>query len=166
MKYHDKGRMLILEGKYEQAIPHLDTAIHIMPYYPTIFQDRGYAKMQLKKYNEAILDFTHVLNKKPYLTEARLQRGMAYYHINRLDESEYDLVEVMNSNPSKSREAIIYLDNIQIERDIAFERNQEKLMELRYRVENERIMRARHREEVIWNTVVPLAFWTTVFLTW
>jgi len=95
-----------------------------------------------------------------------LQRGMAYYHVNQLDAAEYDLVEVLNSNPSKSREAIIYLDNIQKERDIAFEKNQEKLMELRYRVENERMMRARHREEVIWNTVVPLAFWTTVFLTW
>jgi len=166
MEYHDKGRMLILEGKYVEAIPYLDTAINIMPYYPTIFQDRGYAKMQLKKYHEAILDFNHVLNKKPFLTEARLQRGMAYYHTNQLNESEYDLVEVINSSPSKSREAIIYLENIQRERDVAFAKNQEKLMALRYRVENERMMRARHREEVIWNTVVPLAFWTTVFLTW
>ncbi|WP_171595895.1 tetratricopeptide repeat protein [Marinifilum caeruleilacunae] len=166
MKYHDKGRMLILEGKYNDAIPQLDTAIRIMPYYPTIFQDRGYAYMQLKKYDKAILDFDHVLQKKPYMTEVRLQRGMAYYHLNRLNESEQDLIAVANSNPQKSREALIYLDNIRKEKELAYIENQQQLEYLRLQVENERLQRARHREEVIWNTVVPLAFWTTVFLTW
>lgn len=166
MKYHDKGRMLILEGKHEQAIPYLDTAINIMPYYPTIFQDRGYAYMQLKKYKKAILDFDHVLAKKPYMNEVKLQRGMAYYHLNRLNDSERDLIDVLNANPNKGREVIIYLDNIQKEKEIAYLKNQQQLDYLRLQVENERLQRARHREEVIWNTVVPLAFWTTVFLTW
>ncbi|PKQ64357.1 hypothetical protein BZG02_05940 [Labilibaculum filiforme] len=167
MQYHDNGRNLILQGEYEKAILYLDTAITIMPYYSTIFQDRGYAKMQLKKYEEAILDFEHVLDKKPYLSEVHLQRGMALYHLHRLNEAEYDLLEVLNSNPNKSREVIIYLDNIQKEREIIAQQNyNEMLQSIRYRAENERINRARHREEVIWNTVVPLAFWTTVFLTW
>lgn len=166
MQYHDKGRMLILEGKYDKAIPYLDTAINIMPYYPTIFQDRGYAYMQLKNYEKAILDFNHVLAKKPYMNEIKLQRGMACYHLNRLNESEQDLMDVVNSNPSKNREAIIYLRNIQKEKELAYIENQQKLEYLRLQVENERLQRARHREEVIWNTVVPLAFWTTVFLTW
>ncbi|PXY02908.1 hypothetical protein DF185_02095 [Marinifilum breve] len=166
MQYHDTGRMLILEGKYDKAIPYLDTAINIMPYYPTIFQDRGYAYMQLKNYKKAILDFNHVLAKKPYMSEVKLQRGMAYYHLNRLNESEQDLLAVANSNPSKSREAIIYLENIQKEKELAYIQNQQQLDYLRLQVENERLQRARHREEVIWNTVVPLAFWTTVFLTW
>ncbi|PKQ68686.1 hypothetical protein [Labilibaculum manganireducens] len=167
MEYHDNGRTLILQGEYEKAILYLDTAITIMPYYSTIFQDRGYAKMQLKKYDEAILDFDHVLSKKPYLSEVRLQRGMALYHLNRLNESESDLIEVLNSNPNKSREVIIYLDNIQRERDITAQQNYDAMLQsMRFQVENERIYRARHREEVIWNTVVPLAFWTTVFLTW
>lgn len=166
-EYHDNGRTLILQGEYEKAILHLDTAISIMPYYSTIFQDRGYAKMQLKKYQEAILDFDHVLNKKPYLSEVRLQRGMALYHENRLNESESDLIKVLNSNPNKSREAIIYLNNIQKEQELESQQNYgEMLQSIRFQIENERIYRARHREEVIWNTVVPLAFWTTVFLTW
>ncbi|MBN2598666.1 hypothetical protein [Labilibaculum sp.] len=167
MEYHDKGRTLILQGEYEKAVLYLDTAINIMPYYSTIFQDRGYAKMQLKKYAEAILDFDHVLSKKPYLSEVRLQRGMALYHLNRLNESESDLIEVLNSNPNKSREVIIYLDNIQKEREITAQQNYDAMLQsIRFQVENERLYRARHREEVIWNTVVPLAFWTTVFLTW
>ena len=156
-----------MQGEYEKAILYLDTAITIMPYYSTIFQDRGYAKMQLKKYDEAILDFDHVLSKTPYLSEVRLQRGMALYHLNRLNESESDLLEVLNSNPKKSREVIIYLDNIQREREITAQQNYDAMLQsMRFQVENERIYRARHREEVIWNTVVPLAFWTTVFLTW
>jgi tetratricopeptide (TPR) repeat protein len=166
MQYHDKGRMLILEGKYEKAIQYLDTAITIMPYYPSIFQDRGYAYMQLKKYNKAILDFNHVLTKKPYMNEVKLQRGMAFYHLNRLNESELDLTEAISSNPNKSREAIIYLENIKKEKEIAHIHNQQQIHYLRLQVENERLHRARHREKIIWNTVVPLAFWTTVFLTW
>ncbi len=166
-EYHDNGRTLILQGEYEKAISHLDTAINIMPYYSTIFQDRGYAKMQLKKYDDAILDFDHVLNKKPYLSEVRLQRGMALYHVNRLTESEHDLLEVLNSNPNKSHEVIIYLDNIRKEREIIAQQNYDEMVQsIRYQIENERIKRARYREEVIWNTVVPLAFWTTVFLSW
>lgn len=166
MKYHDQGRMLILEGKYELAISYLDTAIQIMPYYPTIFQDRGYAYMQLKKYEEAILDFDHVLLKKPYMTEVKLQRGMASYHLNRLSDSEQDLIEVINSNPNKNREAIIYLENIRKEKELAHHKYHQDINQIRWQIEHERIQRARHREEVIWNTVVPLAFWTTVFLTW
>lgn len=166
-KYHDNGRTLILQGEYQKAISHLDTAINIMPYYSTIFQDRGYAKMQLKKYDDAILDFNHVLSKKPYLSEVRLQRGMALYHTNHLNESELDLLEVLHSNPNKSHEAIIYLDNIQKERKITAQQNHDEMLQsIRFKIENERIYRARHREEVIWSTVVPLAFWTTVFLTW
>lgn len=162
-EYHDEGRNLILQGKYEKAIPYLDSAIVIMPYYTAIFQDRGYAKMQLKKYQEAITDFNHVLDKKPYLSEVHLQRGMALYHQHRLNESEMDLLEALNSNPSKSKEAIIYLNNIRKEREIS---SQQNLNTLRYQVEQERMRRARHREEIIWNTAIPLAFWTTLFLSW
>ncbi|RUT80077.1 tetratricopeptide repeat protein [Ancylomarina longa] len=166
MKYHDKGRMLILEGKYDQAIHYLDTAIQIMPYYPSIFQDRGYAYMQVKNYQKAILDFNHVLDKKPYLTEVLLQRGMAYYHLNQLEQAENDLQEFVHSTPVKSLEAMHYLDNIQHEKALAQAQESARIDQLHYQIENERIRRARHREDVIWNTVVPLAFWTTLFLTW
>ncbi|WP_372754403.1 hypothetical protein [Labilibaculum sp.] len=166
-EYHDKGRSLILQGEYEKAIHYLDTAIVIMPFYTAIFQDRGYANMQLKKYDEAIMDFDHVLNIKPYLSEVHLQRGMALYHKHLLNESEMDLLEVLNSNPSKSKEAILYLNNIQKERKIINDQKQiQNLNSLRYQLERERISRARHREEIIWNTAIPLAFWTTVFLSW
>ena len=160
--YHDKGRTLILKGDYQNAIHNLDTAISIMPYYSTIFQDRGYAQMQLKNYNSAVLDFNHVLNKKPYLDKVRLQRGMALYHLQRLKEAEDDLIQVVNSTPNKMQEAISYLDNIQKEKH----NNRDDLSQMRLHIENERINRARNREEVIWGTVVPLAFWTSVFLCW
>jgi len=166
-EYHDNGRTLILQGEYEQAISYLDTAINIMPYYSTIFKDRGYAKMQLKKYAGAIQDFDHVLNIKPYLFEVRLQRGMALYHVNRLNESESDLLEVLDNTPNISHEVIIYLNNIRKEREITAQQNYDEMLQsIRFRIENERIHRARHREKVIWNTIVPLAFWTTVFLSW
>jgi hypothetical protein len=72
----------------------------------------------------------------------------------------------MNSNPAKSREVSLYLDNIAYEKEIQAHQELQKIEEMRWLVESERLRRARHREEVIWNTVVPLAFWTTVFLTW
>ena len=165
--YHDKGRTLILKGDYKNAIHNLDTAILIMPYYSAIFQDRGYAQMQLKNYTSAIQDFNHVLDKKPYLDEVRLQRGMALYHLNRLMEAEDDLIQVVNSTPTRIREATIYLDNIQKEKQIITQNlNRNELNKMRIHIENERVNRARHREEIIWGTVVPLAFWTSVFLCW
>ena len=164
--YHDKGRTLILKGEYNHAIQSLDTAISIMPYYSTIFQDRGYAQMQLKNYDAAVLDFNHVLDKKPYLDEVRLQRGMALYHLNRLDEAEVDLIRVINSTPNKMQEAIIYLDNIEKEKQLIAQNVHRNLHAKRLQIENQRLNRARHREEIIWGTAVPLAFWTTVFLCW
>jgi tetratricopeptide (TPR) repeat protein len=165
-KHHDKGRLLILEGKYQEAISQLDTAINIMPYYARIFQDRGYAYMQVKKYKKAILDFDHVLNKQPYLNEVKLQRGMALYHLNYLDDAERDLLSIRKARPDKNIDAEYYLESINKEKELMRYKEQERINELRYRSETRRLERARHREDVIWNTVVPLAFWTSVFLTW
>ncbi len=165
-KYHDKGRLLILEGKYQEAISQLDTAINIMPYYARIFQDRGYAYMQIKKYKQAILDFDHVLKKQPYLNEVKLQRGMALYHLNYLDDAEKDLIAIRKARPDKNIEAEYYLESINKEKELMRYKEQKRINELRYRAEAHRLERARHREDVIWNTVVPLAFWTSVFLTW
>jgi len=164
--YHDKGRMLILEGKYKQAIAQLDTAIQIMPYYARIFQDRGYAYMQLKNYEAALRDFDHVLKKQPYLNQVKLQRGMALYHLNYMDDAEKDLLAVKNATPIKNYEAEFYLENINREKALLRLQEQKRIDELRYQTESRRMERARHREDVIWNTVVPLAFWTTLFLTW
>ncbi|MFA8433484.1 MAG: hypothetical protein ACEPOZ_03110 [Marinifilaceae bacterium] len=166
-EYHDAGRMLILEGKYKEAIPQLDTAIAIMHYYPTIYQDRGYAKMQLKDYEGALSDFNHVLEKKPYMKEVRLQRAMALFHLNELSWAEEDLLIVLKDSPVKSKEAVDYLYQVQnaLQKQ-AEEAYQRDFYLIQAQLERERILRARHREQVIWNTVVPLAFWTTVFLTW
>ena len=164
--YHDKGRMLILEGKYQEAIAQLDTAIQIMPYYARIFQDRGYAYMQLKNYKLALLDFDHVLKKQPYLNEVKLQRGMALYHLNYLDDAERDLLSIRQARPDKNFEAEYYLESINKEKELLRYKEQERINALRYQAESRRLERARYREDVIWNTVVPLAFWTSVFLTW
>jgi len=164
--YHDKGRMLILEGKYQEAIAQLDTAIIIMPYYARIFQDRGYAYMQLKNYKLAVRDFDHVLKKQPYLNEVKLQRGMALYHLNYLDDAEKDLISVRKARPDKNYEAEFYLNNIYREKELLRYQEQERINELRYQAECRRLERARHREDIIWNTVVPLAFWTSLFLSW
>jgi len=164
--YHDKGRMLILEGKYKDAIAQLDTAIQIMPYYARIFQDRGYAYMQIKNYKSALLDFDHVLEKQPYLNQVRLQRGMALYHLNYIDDAEIDLLAVRKATPNKNYEAEYYLENINREKELLRFKEQERIDELRYQAESRRLERARHREDVIWNSVVPLAFWTALFLTW
>ncbi len=164
--YHEKGRLLILEGKYKEAIVQLDTAIQIMPYYALIFQDRGYAYMQIKNYELAVRDFDTVLKKQPYINEVKLQRGMALYHLNYLDDAEKDLLSVRKTRPDKNFEVEYYLESINKEKELLRYKEQERIDELRFITESRRLERARHRENIIWNAVVPLAFWTTVFLTW
>lgn len=165
-EFHDKGRSLILEEKYEQAILQLDTAISIMPYYTSIFQDRGYAYMQLKNYEAAVKDFDYVLGKKKYLYQVRLQRGMALYHLNYISEAYDDILAVQMSSPEKSYETEMYLSGISKEMNINNRINSDQLRRNHLSLEHKRIQRARHREQVIVATVIPLAFWASIFLCW
>ncbi len=161
-KYLDLGRTEVLKGNYLAGKALFDTAISVMPYYPAIYQDRGYALMQLKHYENAISDFTIVLLKQPYQAEVRYLRGEAYYYVGKYQEALTDFEQVLTDVPgnSKAMERITQMQKFLVKSTSYQNTDQRKEdEEIRYNA-------AREREAVIWGTVVPLLFWTAVFTSW
>jgi tetratricopeptide (TPR) repeat protein len=167
-KFMDEGRQLALQGKYQEAIGQFDKAIETMPYYYLLYQDRGYAEMQLKQYDAAIADFSVVLDKKPYIQESRYLRGIAYFNINELAKAQHDL-EYLTQEPNPPKEVPVYLAKIrELQQKNEADKQAEHQQWAREQqiLEQERIERSRRNEQIIWGTVVPLAFWTAVYLSW
>lgn len=163
-RFLDAGRTAVLKGDYAIGKAYFDTAIHVMPYYPTIYQDRGYALMQLKQYNKAIEDFSIVLEKEPYQHEIRALRGEALYYLGRDEEALRDFEQVVKEDPTNNR-ALKRLETLRTTAHANAAQQTQIDNERRYE-EDARFRAACEREDVIFNTVLPLLFWTAVFATW
>ena len=160
----DRARSLTLQGKYPEAILAFDSAIRIMPYYPALYKDRGYAHLQMKDYPSAALDFTVVLDKQPWQHEVRMLRGVAYLNNGQAQPALDDFRRIKQDDPENTR-VDPYLAQAVSETESEVAGNIE-VQQARMRLEEERYYEMRRREEVIWGTVVPLLFWATVFATW
>jgi len=165
--HHDSARNLILKGKYQKAVLELDKAINIMPYYHAIYKDRAYANMQLKQYHKALIDIDIVLSKKAYLTEVKLQKAIALFHLKQINQAENLFIDILKEHPEGNKEADIYL-NIIAQEYMLIEQNRSEIEinKINTLAENNRIKRAKHRESIILNTVIPLALWTSLFIYW
>lgn len=164
----DRGRSLALAGEYQAAVAALDSAIRIMPYYPALFKDRGYARLQLRDYQGAVEDFSVVLDKQPYQHEIRMLRGVARLNLNLNREALQDFQAVKQEAPENPRvDAYIDLARQAIAASQGGAGNAyEAYLQSRQYLEDQRYNEMRRREAIIWGTVVPLLFWTTVFATW
>lgn len=167
--YHEHGRELLLQGLYNEAIIQLDSAISMMPYGSEMYYERGYSKMQLKKYKESILDFSMVINKTPHKYHAYISRAIARYHIDNFYGAKQDLKKALNKDPENSiaKEYLAIVENAL--KEIRQQNNQQTYNSIHQKqteLQNSRYERRRQREQVIWGTVIPIAFWTSIFLTW
>lgn len=167
--YHEYGRELLLQGLYNEAIIQLDSAIAMMPYGSEMYYERGYSKMQLKKYKESILDFSMVINKTPHKYHAYISRAIARYHIDNFYGAKQDLKKALSKDPENliAKEYLEIVENSL--REITQQNNQQTYHSIHQKqteLQNTRYERRRKREQVIWGTVIPIAFWTSVFLTW
>lgn len=163
--YMNTGREEVLKGNYTIGIHYFDTAIRIMPYYPMLYQDRGYAHLQMKHYGEAAADFTKVLEKKPWLTELRFLRGVSYFNLEKTQQAYDDFSRVTEENPQHPQ-AFDYKSACMEALSEASGMRTFKSKEWARLAEEERYYRSRERETVIWGTVIPLLLWTAVFASW
>ncbi len=164
-KYHDEGRKCVLQGEYQKGVAYFDTAASIMPYYALIYQDRAYAHMQLHNYQSALNDFDQALKMKPFLHDLYLQKGIAMFHLGRYLDARIQLQNFWAENP----------DNVMVNDYLRFteqalmlqeKKREDELNKYQFEQERYRWERAREREQIIWDTVLPLTFWTVVFLSW
>lgn len=76
--HNNLGRVLLLEGKTEEAIPHFLESIAAKPSYALAHLNLGNAYQVQKKYSLAIEKYLWVLTLEPWNEEARLDLALLY----------------------------------------------------------------------------------------
>jgi Flp pilus assembly protein TadD len=74
---HKKGRALIDEGLFRQAVAALSDAIALNPAHAQALNARGFAYLKLKEFRKAIADTTEAIRVKPDYANAYHNRAVA-----------------------------------------------------------------------------------------
>jgi tetratricopeptide (TPR) repeat protein len=74
---HARGRRLLAEERFAEAIQQLGQAIKLDPSLSLAYNARGYALFRLRRYTEAIKDFDEAIRLNPKYANAYLNRSAA-----------------------------------------------------------------------------------------
>jgi tetratricopeptide (TPR) repeat protein len=74
-EYQSRGRQLIQDEKYAEAIEPLTQAVKLDPFLSPAFNARGYAYFRMKQYKEALADFDQAIKLNPVYTNAYVNRA-------------------------------------------------------------------------------------------
>mgnify|MGYP000874986015 CR=1 FL=1 len=79
LEWLGKGRKLMAEGKYEQAVDCFNKSISIDPGDAEVYYCKGNALRDLKRYDEAIKSYDKALEIAPEFTMALMEKGKILY---------------------------------------------------------------------------------------
>ncbi len=163
--YQQSGRDHIIAGQYKQAIAAFDSALNIMEYSSSSFYERGFAKMELSNYSGAIRDFSKVIELAPHKYYAYTNRAICYMHQDNLMAAKRDIKKALELDPENEQAIEVKLE---VDKALAYiqQQQQEELNKMMYQEEQVRQQRRSNNAAIIAGTLIPLAFWTTIFLTW
>ncbi|GJM61924.1 tetratricopeptide repeat protein [Persicobacter diffluens] len=164
-RYHQEGRELAKEEKFKEAIAAFSKAIDIMPYYSAIHLDRGATRLQVGDFEGAIEDLDYVAERQPYKKEVFFLRGIAHYHLGDYGLASEDVDHYLTEYPN-NQEAKSYkkkLDTIKAEEQAVLAQQLQQQQSKKAQMTAQR--RARNTQIVL-GTVVPLAVWTALVLSW
>lgn len=163
--YQKLGRDYIIKGNYDSAIIAYDKSLSIMQYSSSSLYERGFAKMELTKYKEAISDFTKVIELAPHKYYALTNRALCYMHLEKVDEAKKDIDAALLLDP-EYKPALEARGQINEILDFRKKVEQQKIKERLESEQRNRYRRRRQNAGLIAGTLIPIAFWTTIFLTW
>jgi len=104
----EKGKILLSEGKYNDALTHYQAAVEAdKTNYLTYFK-RATVYLALGRHKNALDDLNEVLSLKPDFLAARGQRGALLFKQGRLDEAHIDLEWVLRSDPYDAEATHLY----------------------------------------------------------
>jgi tetratricopeptide (TPR) repeat protein len=76
-EYQARGRKLLQEDRYQEAIEPLTEALKLDPAFSLAYNARGYAHFRLKQYPQALADFDEAIRLNPSYLNAYVNRGAA-----------------------------------------------------------------------------------------
>jgi len=97
--YNNRGSLLYLEKKYEQAIKDIDKAIALKPMYADAYYNRGVYFNNENKYEQAINDFNKAIALKPNYVDAYNNRGTTYNSMGKHELALKDFQKTLELNP-------------------------------------------------------------------
>lgn len=104
----EKGRILLSEGKYNDALTHYQAAIEADKTNYLTYYKRATVYLALGRHKAALDDFNEVIKLKPDFSAARGQRGGILFKQGRLDEAHIDLEWVLRSDPYDAEATHLY----------------------------------------------------------
>jgi len=99
LAYLNRGEDFIREGKFDEAIRELDSALAINGNLAEAYFHRGFAYYAKDDYDHAIADYNAVLRIKPDDAETLLYRGIMYYFKDDRDRAIADLTAALKIKP-------------------------------------------------------------------
>jgi tetratricopeptide (TPR) repeat protein len=76
-EFHTRGRKLMQEDHYADAIVQFTEAIKLDASLPLVYNGRGYSYLRLKRYAQAIADFDEAIKLNPAYSNAYMNRSAA-----------------------------------------------------------------------------------------
>jgi tetratricopeptide (TPR) repeat protein len=80
--HHMAGRALLQQGRFEEAMAELDSALEMNPKLALAWNARGYSKMRLGRYMDAVMDFDKALELNPGYANAKQNKEAAFRMMN------------------------------------------------------------------------------------
>lgn len=90
------GMILTAQGKYGDAVRHLDAALALNPRSFLAYKHRGVAYSAMKRFDDAIADFTQALEIDSADNDVRCMRATIYACRNRMAEATADYTDILS----------------------------------------------------------------------
>jgi len=163
--YQEKGRQQLIENDYKSALNSFDKALSIMKYSSSMFYERGYVKMELEDYEGALVDFSEVVRLAPHKYQAYINRAKIHLQLDQPELAKQDAEKALSLD-SENRAALDLKQDADEALLLIQAKELEKLREIKAQEEARRHTERRDSSREYLGIVIPLIFWSTIFLTW
>jgi tetratricopeptide (TPR) repeat protein len=110
------GHLLLRQGEYKKALPHLDKAIELNSGFSLAYADRGKARAKLDKVEGALKDYNRAVELAPENYWNRIDRGRLLLNMGKMDRAKEDFQRAAELKPDYFL-AYVYLAGLYNDQD-------------------------------------------------